>query len=542
MMNTSIGSRDTRSTISRPVTGALLALAAIAFAAPAGATPTHASASAPWVPDVLEGGDPYQPDPDFAGGTFGFDHFAGSNANDYIGIKSVRLDDGTIVTGGLVPSWTGGNPSNGLWNLGLVHYAADGTRLAWTNPGQYGFFANNYVVYPNLDAPFYQYFRDMVVLNGFIYVLVDDPASSQTGLGRQDSRIVVFRLDGSYHSQYPVFGAADDPAEDTVDFYGGRIVPINSTRVIVTATAYDSVGGYLAVDRLGILSNGALDLDTSWGEGYGGPNSFSRLINYFPPDYFCANAPCTMDAYYAMKPDDNGFEDFYVAGSKQYDGDDWDVYVAKISSQDGTLKTEFGGDGWATANFDQPSSDFEDHVAGLYVRGDADIYVAAAVAQKCHPGVGVAKLDGTGSLNASFGTNGKVVFGGQGDAPFCFAGVQDDVPTDMARNGTRLGIVGYHANNLGIGGPTTYDPMFAAVSTTNGALVSFGAYPLLRNDGTRRGDSILYSVFGGFANDEARFTVGGNGRDTTMGNTLGYVTGRMMPASFDRIFADGFEP
>ena len=541
-MNTTIGSRDARSTVSKTRVLTRFALAVLALAVPVATLAKEMPASVPWMPDILESADPYQLDPSFAGGTFGFDHFAGSNSNDYIGIKSVRLDDGTIITGGLVPSWTGGNPANGLWNIGLVHYAPDGTRLAWSNPGQYGFFANNYVVYPNLDAPFYQYFRDMVVINGLLYVLVDDPAPSQTGLGRQDSRIVVFRLDGSYHSQYPVFGMADEPAADNVDFYGGRIVPISATRVIVTATAYDSIGGYLAIDRLGILGNGALDLDTSWGEGYGGPNSFSRVINYYPPDDFCATAPCSIDAYFAMKPDNNAFEDFYVAGSRHYNGDDWDPYVAKISSQDGSLKPEFGGDGWAAASFDADSSSFEDHAAGLYVQGDADVYVAATVAQKCHPGVGVAKFDGTGTLNTSFGPGGKIVFGGQGDAPFCFAGVQNDVPTDMARNGTRLGIAGYHANNLGIGEPTNYDPMFAAVGTADGALVSFDAYPLRRADGTRRGDSILYSVFGGFANDEARFTVGGNGRDTTMGNTLSYVTGRMMPASFDRIFADGFGP
>ena len=540
-MNTSIRSRDTRSTVSNPVIRALLALAAIALAAPAAAMPTDASTSVPWMPDLLEGGDPYQLDPAFAGGVFGFDHFAGPNSNDYIGIKSIRLDDGTIVTGGLAPSWGGGNPANGLWNIGLVHYAADGTRLAWTNPGPYGFFGNQYVVYPNLDAPFYQYFRDMAVINGLLYVLVDEQKQSQVGLGRQDSRIVVFRLDGSYHSQYPVFGAADDPNADDVDFYGGRIVPINATRVIVTATAYDSIGGYLAVDRLGILANGALDLDTSWGEGYGGPNSFSRVINYFPPDYFCVDSPCTMDAYFAVNPN-NGFEDFYVAGSKQYDGDDWDAWVAKISSQDGTLKPEFHDDGWVAVNFDNASSDFDDRAAGLVVQGDADVYVAAAVAQKCHPGIGVAKLDGSGDFNASFGAGGRVVFGGQGDVPFCFAGVQNDVPTDMARNGTRLGIVGYRASRLFVGDAINYNPMFGAVGSGNGAVVSFDAYPLARPDGTRRGDSILYSVFGGFANDEARFTVGGNGRDTDSGNTLSYVMGRMMPASFDRIFADTFDP
>lgn len=536
-MNRSIGSRVVRSTHSKRAVRALLALVALASAAPA-------VASIPWLPEVIEGGDSYQLDPGFAGGDFGFDHFAGSNANDYIGVRSIRLDDGTIITGGLVPSWTGGDPANGLWNLGLVHYAADGTRLAWTNPGQYGFFANNYVVYPNLDAPYFQYLRDMAVVNGLLYVLVDEQKQAQAGLGRQDSRIVVFRLDGSYHSQYPVFGAADVASLDNVDFYGGRIVPINATRVIVTATAYDTLGGYLAIDRLAILPNGALDLDTAWGEGYGGPNSFSRVINYYAPDYFCEPGParCAMDAYYAVNPN-NGFDDFYVAGSKQYDGDDWDAWVAKISSQDGALKTEFGNDdGWKVVNFDNASSDFDDRAAGLHVQGDAEIYVTAAVSQKCHPGIGVAKLDGNGSLVASFGVNGRMVFGGQGDAPFCYSGVQNDVPTDMARNGTRLGIVGYRANRIFDGDPISYNPMFGAVSTSNGALMSFDTYSVRRPDGTRRGDAILYSVFGGFSNDEARFTVGGNGRDTTMGNTLSYVTGRLMPASFDRIFADDFDP
>lgn len=490
----------------------------------------------PWIPDVIQVADPYS-------GATALDHFAGPNSADQVGRLTAQLSNGDRLVVGLVPQFGQGNSPTGYWNLGLVRYNASNQRVPWSGPGVYGFYGDQYVVYPNTNQPFYKYVRDVKVRNGFIYVLVDEVTNqARTDLGRQDVRIVSFREDGSFASQWRIFGAAPE-AVDHVDFYGAQMVVINPTRMIVAATAYDATGPFIAVTRLEILSNGAVSLDDDWGFGYGGEGSLNRWITYFPPVSFCggggAAGRCDVTAYYASVQ--NGFSvptDFYVQGSVHVNGNDWDVMTAKISSDNGTLKAEYGGTGWGRVWFDDPGSSKKDIAAGIYVYQD-EVYVAAQVARKCQDGIGVAKLNGaSGGLVTAFGGTGKVVFGGQGsNAPVCIGGNNRDVPLAVSATGGRIGVVGY--GNTQLVSSVRFDPMLAVVNAVDGSLLDFARHPGLRADGSRIGDGVLYSVYGG-ASPSSPFNVAGDGRDLSAGNTMSFLSGKYSPASLDRIFADGF--
>jgi hypothetical protein len=498
---------------------------------------SESAVDAPWITPMIAMSDPYVLDPTLFGGHFGLDHFAGSNDVDFSGWIAAPLSNGDILEVGLVPAWGAANSANGLWNLGLVRYNAASQRGTWTNPGSHGFYANEYLVYPNIDPPPYQYLRDVKVQNGWIYILVDVQQQAQQGLGRQDVRIIQVREDGSSFTEWPVFGYPAVGGDDSEDFYGAQMVPMDSSRMIVAATGYDAFGGFVAVSRLAILSNGAVSLDNDWGEPYGGEGSFDRLNYYYAPDDYCAAGFfCSATAGFAVTQTGASSVDFYVAGSRNWDGADWDPYALKISSETGSVKPEFTADGWSSAPFDQPNSNSTDYAAGLYVYED-DVYLSAQVDRGCHPGIGVAKLDGaSGEYDESFGEGGTIVFGGVPyDDPGCNNLPDDHIPLALSATGGRLGIVGYN-HWTDQGGAEHFDPMLAVVDAVGGSVLSFDRYAARRADGSRLGDAILGSVFGG-PSPTSPFTVGGQGRDDSTGNRLSFLTGRLVPISADRIFA-----
>lgn len=491
----------------------------------------------PWIPDVIAAIDEYVPAPSFNHGYFYLDHFAGPNSADEVGAVTAQMDNGDTVVAGLVPQF-GGTAlcSNGTsaCSIGLVRYNAQGVRVAWTNPGAYGHNVNNYVIYPGGGFG-YQYIRDIKIKNGEIYVMVD--AGYNAG-GANDVQIVAFDSDGSPLIQglRVVFGYANGSG-DSEDFYGAQMAIISDDYMIVTATTYDSVGPYISANRLHIEPNHSLTQDPTWGSGYGG-GTVNRLIRYYAPDGLCITSPCAATASYAVNTVAGTLtDDFYVGGSVNFSGNDWDVVTLKISSQNGELKTEFGG-GWVVTRFDAPNSTKKDISGGLYVYLN-DVYVGAQVAQKCNDGIGLAKLNGaTGGDIAAFGGNGQILFGGQGDDPICYINGGVSLPTAMSATGGRIGIAGYQGYR-DIQNHYHVDPMLAVVNAVNGQVLDFDAHPLTRSDGTRYGDAVLYGIYGG-PNATSPFIVSGNGRDESAGNSLSYVTGKFIPVSSDRIFADNF--
>lgn len=498
--------------------------------------------STSWVPQEIEQG--YVLDPGFAGGRFkaiGLNALGAPNPNaDFAGRATALLSNGDTVVVGLTPPFGENNQGNGLWNLGMVRFGPDGAQKLWPNPGSYGNGWDVTVIYPGAASSRIQYVRDVKVWNGFIYVLADYQTEA-AGLGRQDVYTYIFREDGSYVAQLRAFGGGI--SSDPNDFYGAQLVPVNADRMMIVATTWDNLGPYVAVNRQIIQhgggAEGTLAWDTSWGNPYGG-NNLDRIKPYFVPDNFCTASVSTCNAIveYATKATGFDFDDIYLAGSVQYDGADaWDAYVLKISTQDGNPKPEFSSDGWRPVWFDEEGSGEDDRARGLYVYQD-DVYLALAVDRACHPGIGMAKLDGaSGNYVAAFGNSGQIVFGGQGSAPLCFGGVENDVPFAMDATPNRLGIVGYHASNPGIGGSTRYDPMLAVVQADNGTVLDLDSHPVIGDAGIRIGDAVLYDVFGG---NGVSFTAAGDARYASAGNRTNFLSGRFVPVSSDRIFASSF--
>ncbi|MEO7198889.1 MAG: hypothetical protein ABIY56_01590 [Dokdonella sp.] len=500
----------------------------------------------PWTPEVIQAIDAYVLAPNFNDGRFGLDHFAASNSLDQQGLVTARLANGNMVVAGLVPDGVGGGfcgDGTKLCSIGLVRYNDSGQRIAWPNAGENGRFTNNYVVWPAGSSEFYrsQYLRHVSVRGNLIDVLVDQPDLTRSGLGRADVVIATFRDNGEFVGFNTVFGSSGSGSEGE-DFYGAQMVQMSSTTMIVAATAYDSFGSFIAVTRLLTNANQTPTKDANWGVPYNpAPNSFyaNRLNRYFAPGSYCGAASCDATAGYVAKPEGSSFADFYVAGNLHISGNNWDPVALKISSESGSVKTEFNVTGWSRAIFDDTNSTLKDLVAGLYVYQD-DVYMAAQVARKCHNGIGLAKLNGaTGGYLTAFGSVGKILFGGQGDSLACIAGNQAAVPLAISATGGRIGIAGYQALGGFGGGAIQVDPMLAVVDAVNGSLLSFDNYPVRRTDGTRYGDGVLYGIYGG-TSPTSPFTVSGNGRDESASNTLSYVSGRLIPVSSDRIFANGF--
>lgn len=524
----------------RLLVGAALTLACgVATAQSIDVVPTSArqgaDAPAPWVPGVIAAFDPYY-------GPIGLDHFAADNAADQVGAVTAQLSNGDRVVAGLVPDGNGSTCNNGTatCSIGLVRYSQANQRIVWTNPGDNGRFFDNYVVFPGGSATAlrYQYIRDVKVMNGVIYVMVDTNDSS-TGLGRQDVRIIAFNEDGSFLGigLQGVFGYANG-GDLSEDFFGAQMVIINSDRMMVVATAYDSSGPFVAVNRLNILPDHSLQQDPDWGVQYGN-TTVNRLTRYYGPGGYCDQPRCNVLAGYAARQE--GFAtptDFYVGGSIQINGDDWDTIALKISSEDGSIKPEFNG-GWSRVAYDDTNSNFDDRGAGIYVFQD-DVYLGAQVARECHPGIGLAKLNGaTGDFIPDFGNGGKIRIGGEGsDDPQCSNGFADHVPFAISATGGRIGIVGLH-HYIDQGELERVDPLLVVINAVNGQVLDFADHTVRRADGSRAGDAVLYSVFGG-PNATSPFTVSGNGRDTAAGNTLSYLSGRFVPLSGDQIFADNF--
>lgn len=493
----------------------------------------------PWMPGVVQAIDAYVPDPTFLNGHFGLDHFAGPNGADEVGAVTAQMDNGDIVVAGLVKGFgVTGTCNNGtaLCNIGLVRYNQSGARVAWSDPGVYGFQGNQYVIYgehgPNV-APSYQYIRDVKVKNGAIYVMVDTNLGSG---GSKDVRVVSFNNSGSPidHGLAGVFGFGN--GDDFEAFFGAQIAIISSDYMVVTATGYDATGPFVASNRLHIESDHSLSQDPAWGVGYGGGTD-NRIVRYFGPGGYCGQSRCDATANYAVAP--VGLSgSVYIGGTIHISGDNYDPIAIKISSDSGVLKAEFNGTGWSRTAYDQPNSSNKDTVAGLYVYQN-DVYMAAQVAQKCFPGIGLAKLDGTtGDYVSAFSAGGKIVFGGQGNAPFCFSPPFGDYPTAISATGGRIGIVGYSVRGIQ-DISTRVDPMLAVVNAVNGTLLDFDSHPVTDANGNRLGDAALYSVYGG-SSATSPFTVAGNGRIASAGNTLSYLVGKLIPASADRIFASGF--
>lgn len=519
--------------------------------------------AAPWMPDVLLAADPYQIDPGFYLRRFQLISLTdlGNYPNsDYTARQVARLPDGNLVVAGLTPPYNAAAQANGLWNLGLELLSPTGFNRSWPDGGTYSHFFDYHLVYPGNANARIQAVRDIKVVGNYIYVLVDQK-QTWAGNGAQDVYIETFTTDGRWLAEQRVLGTGDGTGNDIRAFYGVALVPISSNRMLVVTQGVDNYGPYVAVGRVGINTSGAYAgttyTDPTWGNAYG--TSGERVKNYFAPGRLCSSSVQTCNAVpiaatrKASTP--TSTSDYtYIAGSVQYDGaNDWDVFVLKISDDTGGFASNFGaGDGWQTYAYDVANSDYGDRTRGLFAWVN-DMYIAVRVSRRCSNGVGLIKASTTtSSLDASFPGGGKILIGGDdgtGTNPvFCAALAYSYDSFGMTGGGAgsspdRVGIVGHGMRT--VAGTTTVDPALTVVSTS-GEVISQSTYtvraePVGGNPGVRKGDAILYDAIPGPAGT-ASFTVVGEGRDTTQGNRLRFLTGQLSPVSADTIFKNGFDP
>ena len=443
--------------------------------------------------------DPYDYDPSFDGGVVIEDRFAAITTQNYqIASKLARLSNGDVVVAGIVPAafQPAGANSN---NVGLVRYGSDGSRVPWPSPTPaYSYFNNMYVDYPNSNAHTFNQVRDIAVIAGFIYVLVD----AQAAIDDSDAYVLAFREDGSFIDIYGAFTTNLDEGGAGLVAYsipncngvlscpmliavGNYIVPapsLSDYRHIITAKRF-------AIGTNGFPTftpNGTLHVDTTFGPFGNGAN------DYIAADSSCVSASnCSVIATSVAAVRTNSLNPtVYVGGEYPSTGQLSDTVVLGIDGNSGALFSDFGDGGFKTTPFN------------LSQNFPADAAVAI-----------VATTGGGRAADEVVTTN----------------------PFAAVLNGERLAIVGEQGLYDEPNNSVTYDPSLAIVRTTDGLVSDQRWRRPTQSNGTPWG---AYSRWVSVISDgNARFTTAAILLDPNTGSTL-FGTMRL---SSDRIFGSGFE-
>lgn len=517
---------------------------------------TDTMSTAPWDPEVILATSPAYPfNPAFNGGHFIGTDF-GSGVGWYLGRSIARLSNGDFVAVGMAPKWGQDVAANGHNNIGLAKFDPTGSLKCWGNPGVYGVgpfpspcfgtSADPYIVYPNSATPNLEGVRDVFVHNGYIYVLTDQVDLGRTGAGSNNVELQVFKESGEFVDWETVFGAG---TTDVWDIYGATLTlgpVVNGNRTLMAVgSAYTAVGWRIIVNRLVIGPDNNAWQDPTFGIAYS--NGGNRYVTVRPPDSYCAYAdtsqPCQAFAQRAFYTDAEFGGDhphLYIGGSVLHsdngtDHHDWNPAVLKMNPVNTVMDADFGVGGWTASWFNDENSDFNDTLVGLAVDPQGmGVYAVSKVSRRCGSGIGVLRFQGDGQLEAGFGQQGKLLFGGSSELTHCISHRVNVNPTDIAVSGNgdvrRIGIVGNNVYPLASGAPV--DPMLAVITTTGTIVQSPTAFPFDDANGDRRGNAVLYDVM---ANADGSFTAIGDGD----------IGGRYLLAlgSFanDVIFRDGFD-
>lgn len=525
------------------------------------AMPGHAIAALE-EPSAVQGGDgvvtteAYIADRTFNGGLYFADAFAGSPSRDYLGQKIIRLENGDVIVAGVVPASGGGT---NLLNLGLVRYNAAGVRVAWTNPGAFGVFGNQYVVFPNTNDPlaFEQVVNvlDMKRLGNRIFLLTDKKYPGSDG----DSRVLVFGTDGSYLAQTTVFGT-------TLDEYAGGLLVYEespeSVRIMVVGSTFNAV--WRPTFRSGIVAaNGTIVF---------APIVYPNPANYCPTNRGCILRSIAAGGALQAGPPTR----FYLAGSRQSaipDNGNWDYLVMSVR-ENGGPNVDFNASGVQTVAFDRGRDNYDDarsivvrpdFYSGV-VNGHDDIYVVGNVNQACRAGIGIAKVKQYGELDPQFGDelspggarSGLLVVGGSSalGGTNCFAR-ETEVGADAALSGSGFGTLdGYLTGKLAVAGYLSidnaagcsgncaedrYEAVLYVFKSLDGTQLSANYYPFASVPGGINSTRHT-ALFGLTASGDFTFTATGSARffQTAIGQPQGknqYVTMRFRN---NTIFRDSF--
>lgn len=486
-----------------------------------------ANANSAVSPSAMGAAAPYFADPGFNGGFYKVDFTEKFSAA--VGRKIARLSNGDVIVAGVTSAFLG--VASPPYNLGLVRYNSSGQRVAWTNPGSFGFINNNYVIYPNSNDPnnalAVKEVVDIKVVEDRLFVLVDHRIPSS---GDINSSIYVFRTDGSILRSQVVLGSSFSEYSGAMIISESNTVP-PITSIVVTASTFNGVWRPT-------LIRGIINADSSI--TFGAP-TFPNPGNYCP-----TNRGCILRDIARSERTDGSGPTFYLAGTRQSnipDNGAWDFLVMKISAI-GLPVTSFGGSGVTTVAFDDGPTKYDDansiavKTNGIGLAQHDQIYVSGFVNRVCNDGVGVAKLKDDGSLDTSFGISvtGKLIVGGGSPS----AGVtcaQLPPPAILATYGTGIALSG---DKLAIAGYTTMSPggesdsRVAVIDTVTGNIDSFQPYVF---NSTVSGARLGQSAFWGIAESgNGTFTMSGTVQQT--GSVQQYGTLRVRG---DRIFANGFE-
>lgn len=484
----------------------------------------------------------YFPDTTFNNGRYVVDSFGGDVSSNYLGKKVVQLPNGDVVVAGIVPPFAGGA---NVVNLGLVRYNAAGQRVAWANPGVYGFSGNQYVIYPNTNATAglnVVNVLDLKLYGNRLFVLVDR-AFSATDI---DSRVVVFDTDGRYLAVTSVFGGDNAEYSGGIVLYDNMVFP---TTLTIAAAGTTYVGG---VARPSFRS-GTVNAD--------GTIEFGAVVFPNPGNYCPANRGCRLTGIAAGgRTTTTSPPRLYLGGSREQDLStaNWDYLAMQVTSS-GAPNSGFAGNGVTTIPFNAGGDNFDGATAIAatpgFLSADDAIYLVGLTRLPCTDGIGIVKLKQDGSRDSSFGNfgspfprTGMTSIGQSGVLPPQCAsaiGFYGNAAA-LSIDDSRLGIAGFLSGQPACSsGPpcpeNIVDGTLAVIDTANGDVVSNRSVSYTNPGSSARSRYTgLWGITAGVGNT---FTATGDSRffQTAPGQPSGpqqYVTIRFRP---DTIFMDGFD-
>lgn len=458
-----------------------------------------------------------------------YDRFSDSSSKNYFGQKIARLDNGDVIVAGIVPL---GNSSVAN-QVGLVKYSPSGRRLTWSsiNPAYSRF--DQYIVYPsgNSGQPTGAFIGvvGLEVHEGNIYVM----ANEQSTTGVIHPIIMVFATNGVFRGWWfnVPGGNANKP---------GRGFTISGTKLIVLGddpfASEQNFPAQIWMSRYTINANGGLSADSNFGSGGFAFYRANGCVTVGTP-VTCGTSAGFEGIKAQTGPIVFASPKFYVTASiRGFGRPSYDSVVMRFNG-DGSLDTGFGE---KIIAFDG-GGDNADYAVALQVGYHLviplayvdDIYLTVSVSRNTQRGIGVVRLNGDGDLVTSFGSGGRILFGGCGSgAGNCAATNVEEVPWSMVKDGNHLAIGGWYRGYQGASNtPVMFNyPMLVVVNSETGAIENLTGY----NTGV--GDATVYGVV---ANGDGSFTGAGDLRDASAGLNLSYFSARFQ--SNDVIFHNGAE-
>jgi hypothetical protein len=471
---------------------------------------------------------PYVIDPLFNAGAVKVDRFAGTSNANYHGRKSVRMPNGDVVVAGSVPAY--GQLDGVSTNIGLVRYTPQGARVPWPTAGSFGFFNNEYVIWPNSSTTAYfgriTSVVDMLLIRSRICVL----AAYQTGAERFFG-VECFRSDGLKLGSYPHFvvGYNQDPVGVAMyDTGAGFKVVVASRKENSNPNGpidgcYD--GGndcviltqYNVTDAPGASSDGLWYEDTVFGQPWAGGGAGSVSVQSIA---IGTRGDLEPYIYTASTLTHNGIQRVRIHK--------WDSAGNPIQ----TINPVFRG----VSN----RAEHNPIVTVEQVPGSSAyhyVYIAASVDEQCQPGTGVAKYASTGFSASGFGTSGVLMMGGNDsawetqDCAFAVAAT----PLAMTVADGVLAIAGY---GLLYYEPSNYEPdksgLLGILRKDNGVQLSLRGYAMYSNQWI--GSTSFYGVT---ATGNGAFMLSGDADESGDGAKLMFGSARIGPP--DKIFANGYD-